>query len=43
MRILVTRPEPDASRMAKQLQTLGHETTIEPLMAMPTRRLTMAK
>ncbi|MDD7911743.1 uroporphyrinogen-III synthase [Pseudovibrio exalbescens] len=32
MRILVTRPEPEASRTAAQLQAMGHEVSIEPLL-----------
>ena len=32
MRLLVTRPEPDASALAEQLATLGHEAVIAPLM-----------
>lgn len=32
MRILVTRPEPDASGLAKRLMQLGHEPLIEPLL-----------
>lgn len=32
MKILVTRPEPDASRLAKELQTLGHEVVLAPMM-----------
>lgn len=33
MRILITRPEPDATKLAKRLETLDHEATIEPLMS----------
>ena len=33
MRLLVTRPEPDASRLAERLAALDHEAVIEPLMA----------
>lgn len=33
MRVLVTRPEPDAARTAARLAELGHETVIEPLLA----------
>lgn len=32
MRLLVTRPEPDAQALAERLATLGHETVVEPLM-----------
>jgi uroporphyrinogen-III synthase len=32
MKILVTRPEPDASRLATKLRALGHETTLAPMM-----------
>lgn len=32
MRILVTRPEPDAARTAERLRTLGHEPVIAPLL-----------
>lgn len=32
MRLLVTRPEPDASALAEQLIALGHEPVIAPLM-----------
>lgn len=31
MRVLVTRPEPDASRTAERLSALGHEPVVEPL------------
>ena len=33
MRVLVTRPEPDAARTAARLKELGHEAVIEPLLA----------
>lgn len=33
MRLLITRPEPDASKLAKRLEALDHESTIEPLMS----------
>ncbi len=32
MRLLVTRPEPEASAMAEELRSLGHEPVIQPLM-----------
>ncbi len=32
MRFLVTRPEPDATRLVEKLEALGHEGLIEPLM-----------
>lgn len=32
MRVLVTRPEPDASQTAKRLLALGHEPTVAPLL-----------
>ena len=32
MRVLVTRPEPDAGALAVELQKLGHEAVIQPLM-----------
>ena len=32
MRLLVTRPEPDASRTANALRARGHEVTVAPLM-----------
>jgi uroporphyrinogen-III synthase len=32
MKILVTRPEPDASRLATKLRSLGHETILAPMM-----------
>jgi uroporphyrinogen-III synthase len=32
MRILVTRPEPDAKRQAERLMQLGHETLLTPLL-----------
>jgi|SRR6187401_1967035 len=34
MRLLVTRPEPDATRTARALRTLGHEVLVAPLLAM---------
>jgi uroporphyrinogen-III synthase len=33
MKLLVTRPEPDALRLAGRLEELGHEAIIEPLLA----------
>lgn len=33
MRVLVTRPEPDASKTAERLRALGHEAVVAPLMA----------
>jgi uroporphyrinogen-III synthase len=33
MRVLVTRPEPDASRTAANLRRLGHEAVVDPLLA----------
>jgi len=33
MRLLVTRPEPDASRTAQSLRTRGHEVLVAPLLA----------
>ncbi len=33
MKILVTRPEPDASRLAQRLKAAGHDPLIEPLMS----------
>ena len=32
MRLLVTRPEPDASLMAQELRDLGHEAILQPLL-----------
>jgi uroporphyrinogen-III synthase len=32
MRLLVTRPEPDASELKAQLEALGHEVLLEPLL-----------
>lgn len=32
MRFLITRPEPDATRQARQLEAMGHEAVIEPLL-----------
>src|SRR6516165_7361633 len=32
MRLLVTRPEPDASRLAQELRDLGHEPVLQPLL-----------
>ena len=32
MRFLVTRPEPDATRQARQLEAKGHEVLVEPLL-----------
>jgi uroporphyrinogen-III synthase len=34
MRVLITRPEPDASRTAAKLKQLGHETVVDPLLAL---------
>ncbi len=34
MRLLVTRPEPDATRTANALSALGHQVTIAPLLTM---------
>ena len=36
MRLLVTRPEPDATRTANALTALGHEAMIAPLLTMRT-------
>lgn len=33
MKILVTRPEPDGSRLAERLKAAGHEPVLEPLMS----------
>ena len=33
MRLLVTRPEPDALKLAGALEELGHEATVEPLLS----------
>lgn len=33
MRLLVTRPEPDATALARRLQAAGHEAIVEPLLA----------
>ena len=33
MRLLVTRPEPDALKLAGALEELGHESTVEPLLS----------
>jgi uroporphyrinogen-III synthase len=32
MRLLVTRPEPDASHLAEELRDLGHEAVLQPLL-----------
>jgi uroporphyrinogen-III synthase len=32
MRLLVTRPEPDASRQADKLRAMGHDPVLAPLM-----------
>ncbi|MFZ0571020.1 MAG: uroporphyrinogen-III synthase [Rhodomicrobium sp.] len=32
MRLLVTRPEPDASALAEELRALGHEAAVQPLL-----------
>jgi uroporphyrinogen-III synthase len=32
MRLLVTRPEPDAGALAEELRTLGHEPVLQPLL-----------
>lgn len=37
MRLLVIRPEPDALRLKAALEELGHEATVEPLPASPSR------
>ena len=37
MRLLVTRPEPDATRLAGALQALGHEAIVAPLMTIEMR------
>ncbi len=34
MRLLVTRPEPDASRQARELEALGLEALVEPLLSL---------
>lgn len=34
MRVLVTRPEPDASRTAAKLERRGHEVVLDPLLAL---------
>ena len=34
MRLLVTRPRPDAERTASQLRALGHDVVVQPLLAM---------
>jgi uroporphyrinogen-III synthase len=34
MRLLITRPEPDASTTAEKLRALGHETLVQPLLVM---------
>ena len=36
MRLLVTRPEPDASRQAEKLRAMGHEPILAPLMTIET-------
>jgi uroporphyrinogen-III synthase len=36
MRLLVTRPEPDAERTAAQLRALGHDVVVQPLLTMET-------
>ncbi|MHA1189364.1 MAG: uroporphyrinogen-III synthase [Alphaproteobacteria bacterium] len=36
MRLLVTRPEPDATRTASALTALGHQVTVAPLLTMRT-------
>ena len=33
MKILVTRPEPDAARLGERLRALGHDPVVEPLMS----------
>ena len=33
MRLLITRPEPDATKLKARLETLDHEATVEPLMS----------
>jgi uroporphyrinogen-III synthase len=37
MRVLITRPHPDANELATRLHTLGHTTLIEPLIEIVTR------
>ncbi len=32
MHVLITRPEPDAAALRAQLEALGHEVTVEPLL-----------
>ncbi len=39
MRLLITRPEPDASKLADVLRGLGHYTYIEPLMQLEFREI----
>jgi uroporphyrinogen-III synthase len=34
MRVLITRPEPDATRTAANLKRLGYETVVDPLLAL---------
>ncbi len=36
MRLLVTRPEPDAERTASRLRALGHDVVVQPLLTMET-------
>jgi uroporphyrinogen-III synthase len=36
MHVLVTRPEADAAELRRALETLGHEVTVEPLLAIET-------
>lgn len=38
MKILITRPEPDGSRLARILKKMGHETRLAPLMHIETSR-----
>jgi uroporphyrinogen-III synthase len=33
MRLLVTRPEPDALKLGAVLEEMGHEATVEPLLS----------
>jgi uroporphyrinogen-III synthase len=42
MRLLVTRPEPDASRTAQALRARGHAVLVAPLLAMQTVEATFA-
>ena len=33
MRVIITRPEPDALKLKARIEDLDHEATVEPLMA----------